>query len=678
MGWKTGAATGAAAEMFGGPIGAAIGAGLGAFIGSLCEDQTDEDADQSVSIYLTEEGLMFPIAGITINWNEVVEIEFDNDDGNDIYTLRGGVVITCPSDLVKFEDEERSEEISEIIRNREVSSIEQSFDSMDADATAADMLSVANASVASVALCQQVIPLLQADDNLTVGFIGCAAELSGIGLGLCSAFETMKTMRRKNAVMTWAAENRSGLIALADYFADLISKDDGYADLDEETQKSIRMCVAHFELVATTLFSLKDFDKTDYALFHASASAVESAEDVVGSDSCIEWLAREFTKEEHAKERKIILCTNEPRTIAELKTEIPGVAILRADTLEMAKDLVNEPFDESEELERMKNSGESLPKAKKSEAAKRHYEEAKERAFQFEVGHPKSGVTYVQHPLAHNRYIDIQSYNTTLLERKYDELIEILTSIGATRISCSVENEQSRGGKMTRRRHVDGDVNTGVFGGVSGSYEGHKFSEKTTALNKRLACSITRQPNQHPCMPAKTLFYPFEERWQMMVKDVLSGQRTHEEVDLSYKREYSLSESETRKIAGKVESLIPAFQFGGSANYSDEYEAELKELESIVWHYEVDFGGAEAPLVNALPCKEEPPKVVQSEEVPRSAEAGGENKIEALFLKRARRYAKSDGKIGDEQRAELEAFAKKYGIDDFRMEELIEEAFEAM
>ena len=50
-------------------------------------------------------------------------------------------------------------------------------------------------------------------------------------------------------------------------------------------------------------------------------------------------------------------------------------------------------------------------------------------------------------------------------------------------------------------------------------------------------------------------------------------------------------------------------------------------------------------------------------------------KVEALFLKRAKRYAQSEGHINAEQRADLEAFAQKYGIDEFRMEELIEEAF---
>ncbi len=48
---------------------------------------------------------------------------------------------------------------------------------------------------------------------------------------------------------------------------------------------------------------------------------------------------------------------------------------------------------------------------------------------------------------------------------------------------------------------------------------------------------------------------------------------------------------------------------------------------------------------------------------------------ETLFLKRARRYVSNDGELDDKERADLETLADKLGIDDVRMEELIEVAF---
>lgn len=54
---------------------------------------------------------------------------------------------------------------------------------------------------------------------------------------------------------------------------------------------------------------------------------------------------------------------------------------------------------------------------------------------------------------------------------------------------------------------------------------------------------------------------------------------------------------------------------------------------------------------------------------------GDYTREEALFLKRARRYATNDGEIDAKERADLEALAMKMGIDELRAEELIEEAF---
>lgn len=54
---------------------------------------------------------------------------------------------------------------------------------------------------------------------------------------------------------------------------------------------------------------------------------------------------------------------------------------------------------------------------------------------------------------------------------------------------------------------------------------------------------------------------------------------------------------------------------------------------------------------------------------------GDYTREEALFRKRARRYATNDGEIDAKERADLEALAMKMGIDELRAEELIEEAF---
>lgn len=64
------------------------------------------------------------------------------------------------------------------------------------------------------------------------------------------------------------------------------------------------------------------------------------------------------------------------------------------------------------------------------------------------------------------------------------------------------------------------------------------------------------------------------------------------------------------------------------------------------------------------------------EEVDKDEDEDELSREETLFLKRARRYVSNDGEIDDKERADLEALAEKLGIDDVRMEELIEVAFD--
>ena len=52
------------------------------------------------------------------------------------------------------------------------------------------------------------------------------------------------------------------------------------------------------------------------------------------------------------------------------------------------------------------------------------------------------------------------------------------------------------------------------------------------------------------------------------------------------------------------------------------------------------------------------------------------DRVKQILSKRIKRYAQSNnGLINQEQRADLESFAQKYGIDELELEEMIEEAF---
>lgn len=677
MGWKSGAAAGAAGGMLLGPLGSGIGALIGGAIGAMCDDAGDD----GVSIRLTDRGLLFSVADVTVDWSEVEDVEFDNDDGRDTFTLVGGLVITCPSDLVKFisSDDVAVERINKCIRDRQTLSIEKLFEDMRDDEPTENIIVAADKSVVSVAICKELLPHLQQDKNLIVDFEKCPNRLYEFSTALKERLrqtceDPYDSEKDPMSIMNWATENLDRCLSLSRYFADAIASNEFYSKYPDQLKIKAGL-LAEFELLFRYLLHNKhDFDKTDYAMYQTSVSMEDSADKSLGYNAAVEWLAFEFTKEEFEKERKIIVCTDEPRALDKMGVEVQGVAILRAETLEAANNKIRE-YDEEKETERyLSGLGDDAEDVEHSVAVKKGreaYDARRKRAYQFEMGHPRNGVTYVQHPIDKNVYVDINSFNTTLLERKYDELIRVLSALGATSISCSVQNDKTNTSKIGDKRSLSGDVNC-VYGSASGSIDGSSMSEKTFALNRKLSCKIERTPKQKPYLPTDTVFFRFEDRWRQMADDVLSGQRTREEVDLSYRKEYSLSCNEARQIGAKLESLIPGFQFGGSANYSDEYEAELKELESIVWHYEVEFCGTSAGAA---------PEVADGLRQPgfliTTAEGG---KAEAMILGRAKRYAKTEdvmksGMLTDAQRSDLEKLASKYGVDDFRLEEIIDQAF---
>lgn len=91
-------------------------------------------------------------------------------------------------------------------------------------------------------------------------------------------------------------------------------------------------------------------------------------------------------------------------------------------------------------------------------------------------------------------------------------------------------------------------------------------------------------------------------------------------------------------------------------------QAQIRDLKALITELDVTV---------ATPGGQTSAGSSASGETPR----GDYTREEALFLKRARRYATNDGEIDAKERADLEALAMKMGIDELRAEELIEEAF---
>lgn len=280
----------------------------------------------------------------------------------------------------------------------------------------------------------------------------------------------------------------------------------------------------------------------------------------------------------------------------------------------------------------------------------------------FQPGHPQNGCTYVQHPFRKNVYYEVNSYHDSLRERKQNELLRILESLGAYSARVEVRHEQHEKHDTESEINVSGSGSYGAISG-SGSTKQNVGRQSSTSSSQSAAVDWSFNPPDKPCIPDDLVFYPTEEKWQQLAASVLRGGLKRAVVDLEYKSEYGITEKYLSDISASAKSLIPSFEM----NINRSFSSNLRRLTSTQWHYEVVFENEAGKRAGG--------SANTSSSIPTPQISTDTSKAEALFAKRAKRYAQSEGHINAEQRADLEAFAQKYGIDDFRMEELIEEAF---
>ncbi len=346
--------------------------------------------------------------------------------------------------------------------------------------------------------------------------------------------------------------------------------------------------------------------------------------------------------------REILVCTDEPCSLEALEKSVPHVLCMSEADIKV----YNEGLSEEEDLEDYK--------------------------WQFEIGHPRNGVTYIQHPHEKNTYYTLETFHSSMLERKHEELMNLLQALGATRVTASVTHSDGRTEKQRAQLDVGGGYKGGfenVGVGVSGKYNSSTSSADEEHLYHSLAQSMVfNETVGEPYIPDDLYFYQYEKKWQQIAKAVLNKRLRECEVTLEYSNDYSINNQRMTKVKADLQLKIHSFNM----NIGSEFEENLSQKTSMIWHYKVEFGSPKTKVVDAEVLPEVStvkPSVSRSKSTVASVSVDA-TKGERLFLKRAKRYIQNDGKIDAEERADLEALAKKFGIDDFRFEELIEEAFD--
>lgn len=662
------------------------------FFGITGEGGLIHDKGSDAVIALDDEGVNFLQAEVRLPWAGISELKNDGE-WLDI-THIGGLGISIPSGLVVYYgDEDEILSVANLKMQTEGESVKVYFDpikemilgnedeDVDNIKSKIDGLEVA---ACDLQLAKELYDMINGGVSIIITV--------GSGLGAVHNFFfnlwLLKTAETHATVSGWVYDHEELLremTELANFWGEQIADD--CEDVDDESRDLLNSIyvsqLAEIKYWSSyTLLEDGDYDDAGYAL--ARTAFCES--DLEDEDEWLEWFDKKFAARENAKKRKVIVCSDSPCALRAVGTVLDEIAVVDARHLEKVLDLqkAGDPLETIQgQREAARISGNDIPMAKAKQAAEEYKRDRESRRLSFEQGHPQNGCVYIQHPLDVNTYVDIEQFHATMLERKYNELIRILVALGARTVKCSVENHQNRDEKWRSRQQGAVEAQC-IAGSAGGNGSGENVSSRVLSLSKKLNTELKLHPNEKPHLPGNLIYYPFEDGWKQVVENVLSGRLLTANIDLSYSKDYAITGRFVKNLGAKIESLLPMYQFSANGSYESEVENELRELESIVWHYEVDFchsadkaeGGetAKEDSVDDSQPNETAPKNSTQNKNPGQEDT---NRVENVILKRARQFAKTDGvDLSENHRKQLFDMGAKYGVDELRIEELIADACE--
>lgn len=623
MGWKSGAAKGAAIGLSFGLGGAIVGAGVGALLGS-----------SKKVIIVDDDGVYFDAD--KAEWSDVVKVE-DIGEGCFRFRFRGGLCVEVRDDNIQWDEgyreyftgEESDEEID--------ISFCDDFDITEIDCDniqTKDFAQILQA-IKSVLWANDLAETIEGTDGLSICYFEWL-RYAVMGFDLIEKVSGLKGFGR--------SQKRKQIIAYQNEFATLIKERLSHIDPDD---------VDNHEIIADAFMSVDLEEKEGINVLSVAYDNYRNARAYgreVDADILAKILATEcddakpLGSAEWSKRRKKIICTDEKASLSIWSegVKIPETMVMGAQDIVAYNDIVPDDM-----------------------------------KLKFEPNHPRNGITYIQHPMQQNVYIDVGTFHSSMLERKYGELMELLDALGATLITCEVEDNNTRDEKKRRKVAGDANIDVPVAVELSAQYEQSRSSSRMRTLYKKLQKRVVNRrlkPGEKPYIPDGLIFYPFEDTWKNLARNVLNGRRLEEETTLTYREDYAMTGQQLKSFGAKVKSVIPSYEFGAGANFSREFEKELKQLKSTVWHYHVCFGGEQSESATNT---KQLPQEIEREQIEGTNDGDMFAGREKVF-KMIRRLAKSGnvqqtGLFDDEQRAAIESFAQKKGIAD-DVDDLIEEA----
>jgi len=129
------------------------------------------------------------------------------------------------------------------------------------------------------------------------------------------------------------------------------------------------------------------------------------------------------------------------------------------------------------------------------------------KTINFPPGHPREGCLYIGHPAEPKIYYTTAEFHRITFEHKFSEAINLLMSLGATKIS--VEHVSGLSKDLSSKLSIPlSDVGVSV-GAEAG------FDSKSTS---QLLYEATLSGTQKPKLPKNLSWYPYEPTWQSIAK----------------------------------------------------------------------------------------------------------------------------------------------------------------
>ncbi len=129
------------------------------------------------------------------------------------------------------------------------------------------------------------------------------------------------------------------------------------------------------------------------------------------------------------------------------------------------------------------------------------------KSINFPVGHPRQGLLYIGHPAVPNVYYTTAEFHRITFEHKFCEAINLLMSLGATRIT--VEHISGWSKDFSSRISVPLSE-VGVSAGAEAGFDSQSTSQ--------LLYEATLVGTHDPKVPDNLTWYPHEPTWQSIAK----------------------------------------------------------------------------------------------------------------------------------------------------------------